>query len=90
MVAVLVKCSPATFYAETGINLGPAVNESGLKLALPKLNYCAPQPDVLIHRHSFLFRTVPALDQDMRATLIEETKQVNKEVTRESTRYSAL
>ena len=90
MVAVLVKCSPATFYAETGINLGPAVNESGLKLALPKLNYCAPQPDVLIHRHSFLFRTVPALDQDMRATLIEETKQVNKEVTRESTRYSLV
>jgi len=90
MVAVLVKCSPATFYAETGINLGPAVNESGLKLALPKLSYCAPQPDVLIHRHSFLFRTVPALDQDMRATLIEETKKVNKEVTRESTRYSLV
>lgn len=90
MVAVLVQCSAATFQTETGIRLGAPGCESGLKLALPKLSYCAPQPDVFIHRRGFLFSTVPALDQDMRATLVEKTKQVNKEVTRESTRYSLV
>lgn len=89
MVAVLVQCSAATFYSETGISLGQD-GESGLKIALPKLSYCAPQPDIFIHRQGFLFSTVSALNQEMRATLTEKIKQDTKDVTRDATRYSLL
>ena len=69
MVAVLVQCSAAAFYVETGISLGAPDSGTGLRLALPKLSYCAPQPDIFIQRRGFLFDTVPALDQGMRATM---------------------
>ena len=90
MVAVLIKCSVATFCAETGINLDVLDGETGLKLVLPKNSFCEQQPDIYLYRRGFRFSTVPALDESARATNAEKAKQVSKDESRASIRFSLL
>ncbi len=88
MVAVLIKMKPDAFYEATGIKLG--MGESGLMLSLPKLSYCAQQPDVYIHRRDYLFEAVDPLDKALREALSNENKAASKNATLDATRQSLL
>lgn len=56
MVRILSPLTAAEWNKETGQQL--TEGESGFRLALPKLSYCPPQPDIFIRRTGFLFKQV--------------------------------
>lgn len=56
MVHVLQSLTPDDWFAETGEELAPG--ENGLRLARPKMSYCAPTGDILVCRKGFNFRHV--------------------------------
>lgn len=56
MVHVLQSLTPDDWFAETGEELAPG--ENGLRLARPKMSYCAPTGDILIRRKGFHFQHV--------------------------------
>lgn len=56
MVHVLQSLTASEWRDATGQEL--AEGETGLRLARPKMSYCAPQPDILIRRNGYLFQHV--------------------------------
>jgi len=56
MVHVLQSLTPDEWNNETGTELHPG--ETGLRLARPKMSYCAPQGDILIRRKGHHFEHV--------------------------------
>lgn len=53
MVHVLQSLTPDEWLDETGTELGK--DETGLRLARPKMSYCAPVGDILIRRKGYYF-----------------------------------
>ncbi|MGV0959174.1 MAG: AAA family ATPase [Limnohabitans sp.] len=90
MVAVLVRCDAARFYEATGIRLDSESGDIGLRLALPKLSYSAPQPDIYILRRGFLFEMVPALSPEEQAKISDEKRLEKQEEFGQDTRDSII
>lgn len=90
MVAVLVTCSVEDFYAATGVRLSTEDGERGLRLALPKISYAPPQPDIYIRRKGFWFEMMPTLSQEAQAELEVERKLLKQAGAEQNTRDSII
>jgi hypothetical protein len=58
--------------------------ETGMVLALPKLSYAPPQPDVLICRKGYLFTHARRIERDAGADLSANAEQVLNALTHEN------
>lgn len=65
MVHVLQSLTPDEWRNETGTEL--LQGESGLRLARPKMSYCAPQDDILIRRNGYHFAHVERITTSKQA-----------------------
>lgn len=74
MVHVLQSLTASEWREATGEELGDG--ETGLRLARPKMSYCAPQPDILIRRKGYLFQHVEAQVSSKREKLENAAAQV--------------
>ncbi|MEO8753013.1 MAG: AAA family ATPase [Casimicrobiaceae bacterium] len=74
MVAVLQPMTPGQWSEETGDSL--LDGETGMVLALPKLSYCPPQPDILITRKGYVFSHTTRIEIDAGAMLTAQCGQV--------------
>lgn len=90
MVAVLVGCDAGRFYEATGVRLDPADGDVGLRMALPKLSYAAPQPDLYIRRRGFRFEVVPTLGVEEQVKIVEEKRREKQFEIGQETRDSII
>jgi regulatory protein RepA len=67
MVHVLQSLTPDEWRTETGTEL--LLGESGLRLARPKMSYCAPVGDILIRRAGYSFTHVVRVTSSKQAQL---------------------
>ncbi|MFZ1546389.1 MAG: AAA family ATPase [Candidatus Nitrotoga sp.] len=74
MVHVLQSLTPDEWRNETGAEL--SAGESGLRLARPKMSYCAPQADILIRRNGYRFDHVERITTSNQAKLDIAANQV--------------
>jgi len=81
MVHVLQSLTPSEWLAETGTELFSG--ESGLRLARPKMSYCAPVGDILIRRAGFHFEPVERITTSKQAKLEANANQVWQLLTSE-------
>lgn len=62
MVHVLARVNPVDWFKATGTEVKPG--ETALRLALPKMSYTKPLPDIYIRRSGFRFDYVTAASHD--------------------------
>ncbi len=74
MVHVLQSLTPDEWRDETGTEL--LTGESGLRLARPKMSYCAPVGDILIRRSGYHFRHVERVTTSKQAKLEAAANQI--------------
>lgn len=74
MVHVLQSLTPDEWRKETGTELQPG--ESGLRLARPKMSYCAPVGDIFIRRSGYHFDHVERITTSSQAKLDMAATQV--------------
>jgi len=74
MVHVLQSLTPDEWRNETGTELLPG--ESGLRLARPKMSYCAPQGDILIRRNGYHFAHVERIVTSKQSKLEDAANRI--------------
>lgn len=74
MVHVLQAMLPCDWQKATGTDLSNG--ETGVRLARPKMSYCAPQTDIFIRRAGYRFVRVDRIEQNQGAELAARANQV--------------
>jgi hypothetical protein len=81
MVHVLQSLTPDEWHNETGQSLAPG--ETGLRLARPKMSYCAPVGDILIRRNGYTFEHVERVTTSKAAKIEASANQIWQLLTSE-------